>query len=66
MLAGAIVVPTPAFAQEESPGAENEATVQAFGSFVKTTVGNGVDTMSVDPACAGPGAGALPCQRRSR
>jgi hypothetical protein len=49
MLAGAIAVSAPAFSQEENPAYKNEASVQAFGSFLKTTVGNGVDTMSVVP-----------------
>jgi len=29
--------------QVESPAYKNEASVQAFGSFVKTTTSNGVD-----------------------
>jgi outer membrane immunogenic protein len=43
MIAGAIVVSAPAFAQEESPAYKNEASVQAFGSFVKSTTSDGVD-----------------------
>jgi opacity protein-like surface antigen len=43
MIAGAIAVSAPAFSQEESPAYKNEASVQAFGSFVKTTNSNGVD-----------------------
>jgi outer membrane immunogenic protein len=43
MIAGAIVVSAPAFSQEESTSYRNEASVQAFGSFVKTTTSNGVD-----------------------
>jgi len=42
LIAGAVAMALPAFAQEESP-AKNEASVQAFGSFVKTTTDNGVD-----------------------
>jgi hypothetical protein len=49
MIAGAIAVSAPAFSQEGNPAYKNEASVQAFGSFVKTTTSNGVDTMSVDP-----------------
>ena len=33
----------PAFSQEETPAYKNEASVQAFGSFVNTTRSNGVD-----------------------
>jgi opacity protein-like surface antigen len=43
MIAGAIAVVSPAFSQEEGPAYKNEASVQAFGSFVKTTTDNGVD-----------------------
>jgi opacity protein-like surface antigen len=43
MIAGTIVVSAPAFSQEESPAYKNEASVQAFGSFVKSTTSNGVD-----------------------
>ena len=42
MIAGAIAVSVPAFSQE-NPAYKNEASVQAFGSFVKTTTSNGVD-----------------------
>jgi len=42
-LAGGIVlISLPAFSQEETPG-RNEVTVQAFGSFLKTTTSNGVE-----------------------
>jgi opacity protein-like surface antigen len=42
-LAGGIVlISLPAFSQEEVPG-RNEVTVQAFGSFLKTTTSNGVE-----------------------
>jgi hypothetical protein len=49
LLAGAIAASAPAFSQEENPAYKSEATVQAFGGFAKTTAGNGVETMSVDP-----------------
>jgi hypothetical protein len=45
MIAGAIAVSAPSFSQEENPA--YKTSVQAFGSFVKTTTSNGVDTMSV-------------------
>ena len=47
-IAGAIAVSRPAFSQVEDPANKNEASVQAFGSFVTTVTSNGVDTMSVD------------------
>ncbi len=34
---------SPAFAQEENPVYKNEASVQAFGSFVKSTTSNGIE-----------------------
>jgi outer membrane immunogenic protein len=43
VIAGAIVMSAPAFSQEESPAYKNEASVQAFGSFVNSTTSNGVD-----------------------
>ena len=43
LVAGAITMSLPAFSQEETPVYKNEASVQAFGSFVKTTTSNGVD-----------------------
>jgi hypothetical protein len=43
MIAGAIDMCSPAFAQEETPAYKNEASVQPFGSFVKSTTSNGVD-----------------------
>jgi hypothetical protein len=48
MIAGASVVPAPTFSQEESPAYKHEASVQAFGSFVKTTTCNGVDQSAAD------------------
>jgi opacity protein-like surface antigen len=42
-LAGcAVFISLPAFSQEESPG-RNEVSVQAFGSFLKSTTNNGVE-----------------------
>ena len=49
MITGAVAVSAPAFSPEEKPAYKSEASVQAFGSFVKTTASNGVDTMSVNP-----------------
>jgi len=43
VIAGVIAVSTPAFSQEENSVYKNEGSVQAFGSFVKTTTSNGVD-----------------------
>jgi hypothetical protein len=42
LIAGAVIVSAPAFSQEDSPAYKNEASVQAFGSFVKSTTSNGV------------------------
>ena len=42
-LAGCLVlISLPAFSQDENPG-RNEVSVQAFGSFLKTTTDNGVE-----------------------
>jgi len=46
-IAGAIAVSAPAFSQGENSAYKNEASIQAFENFVKTT-SNGDDTMSVD------------------
>ena len=45
ILAGTMIVSlsVPAFAQEETPNGRNEITVQALGSFVKSTNNNGVE-----------------------
>ena len=43
MIAAAIVVSARTFSQEESRAYKYEASVQAFGSFVKTTTSNGVE-----------------------
>jgi len=48
LAAGAITTSLPAFAQDETPAYKNEASVQAFGSFVKTTTSNGVDQSATD------------------
>src|SRR5690349_18765658 len=53
MIAGAIAVSAQAFSQQEYPAYRNEASVQAFGSFVKTITSNGFDTMLVDPPAPG-------------
>jgi hypothetical protein len=53
MIAGAIAVSAEAFSQEENPASKGEASVQMFGSFVKTTTSNGIDTMTVDPPAPG-------------
>jgi hypothetical protein len=49
IIGGTIAVSAPAFSRDENPAHEHEATVQAFGSSVKTTTGSAVDTISVDP-----------------
>src|SRR5580704_3260021 len=46
MIAGAIAVSAPAFSQEESLAYKNEAPVQAFVNFVKTTTNIGVNHLS--------------------
>jgi outer membrane immunogenic protein len=43
LVAGAFTMSLPAFSQEETPVYKNEASVQAFGSFVDTTRSNGID-----------------------
>jgi outer membrane immunogenic protein len=43
LLAGAAFMTIPAYSQEERPFYRSDATVQAFGSFVKSTNSNGVD-----------------------
>ena len=40
---GAALLATPAFSQDENPLYRSEASVQALGSFLKTTTVNGVD-----------------------
>jgi opacity protein-like surface antigen len=48
LVAGVITMSVPAFSQEEYSAYKNEASVQAFGSFVKTTTNNGVDQSSTN------------------
>jgi len=43
LVAGAIAMSLPAFSQDEAPVYKNEASVQAFGSFVSSTNTNGVN-----------------------
>lgn len=43
LVAGTVAMSLPAFSQEETSVYKNEASVQAFGSFVKTTTSNGDD-----------------------
>lgn len=43
VVTGAIAMSIPAFSQEEAPAYKNEASVQAFGSFVKSTNSNGAN-----------------------
>ncbi len=43
VVTGAIAMSIPAFSQDETPVYKNEASVQAFGSFVKSTNSNGVN-----------------------
>src|SRR5277367_5400460 len=43
LVAGTIAMSLPAFPQEETSVYKNEASVQAFGSYVKSTTSNGVD-----------------------
>jgi opacity protein-like surface antigen len=42
LVGGIALISLPAFSQDENP-ARNEVSVQAFGSFLKTTTSNGVD-----------------------
>ena len=43
VLAGALLTQVPAFSQEETLGSRSEVSVQALGSFVKSTSLNGVE-----------------------
>jgi opacity protein-like surface antigen len=45
---GGALLSLPAFAQDENPQYKSEASVQAFGSFVKSTTNNGVDQTATD------------------
>jgi outer membrane immunogenic protein len=47
VLAGALLS-LPAFSQEENAQYKSEASVQAFGSFLKTTTSNGIDQRATD------------------
>ena len=42
ILVGSMLLSVPAFSQEERPKENSEVSVQAFGSFLKETVNNGV------------------------
>jgi opacity protein-like surface antigen len=46
-IAGIATAALPAFSQSESPG-QNEVSVQAFGSFVKSTTDNGIQNKATD------------------
>jgi outer membrane immunogenic protein len=48
LVAGAIAMSVPAFSQEETPLYKNEVSVQAFGSFVRSTTSNGVNQSATD------------------
>jgi outer membrane immunogenic protein len=45
---GGALFSLPAFSQEENPQYKSEASVQAVGSFVKSTVNNGVEQKATD------------------
>jgi outer membrane immunogenic protein len=45
---GGALLSLPAFSQEENPQYKSEASVQAFGSFLKTTTSNGIDQRATD------------------
>ena len=45
---GAACLSLPAFSQDETPQYKSEASVQAFGSFLKSTVNNGVEQKATD------------------
>jgi outer membrane immunogenic protein len=47
LVAGAASIALPAFAQSESPD-RNEVSVQAFGSFVKSTTNNGIENKATN------------------
>src|SRR5580658_703431 len=44
---GIASIAQPAFSQSENPG-NNEVSVQAFGSFVKSTTDNGIENKATD------------------
>ena len=45
---GGALLSLPAFSQEENPQYKSEASVQAFGSFLKSTVNNGAEQTATD------------------
>jgi outer membrane immunogenic protein len=45
---GAAMLAVPAFSQDENPQYKSEASVQVFGSFVKSTVNNGVQQTATE------------------
>ena len=45
---GGALLSLPAFSQEENPQYKSEASVQAFGSFVKSTINNGAEQTATD------------------
>src|SRR3981081_2213876 len=45
---GGSLLSLPAFAQDENPQYKSEASVQAFGSFLTSTVNNGVEQKATD------------------
>jgi outer membrane immunogenic protein len=45
---GGALLSIPAFSQDENPQYKSEASVQAFGSFLKTTTSNGIDQRATD------------------
>src|SRR5882724_359704 len=47
LIAGVASIALPAFSQSENPG-KNEVSVQAFGSFVKSTTDNGVQNSATN------------------
>lgn len=48
LVLGGALLSLPAFSQQENPQYKSEASVQAFGSFVKSTVNNGVGQSATD------------------
>src|SRR5260370_3512172 len=48
LVLGGTLLSIPAFSQEENPQYKSEASVQAFGSFLKSTVNNGVQQTATD------------------
>jgi opacity protein-like surface antigen len=48
LVLGGALLSLPAFSQEENPQYKSEASVQAFGSFLKSTVNNGVEQKATD------------------